>query len=143
MTNDMNLISLKDRTEKERKEIASKGGKKSGEIRREKVELKKRLEIMLSIQDENGNYEEDNICKALILQAKQGNIKAFEVIRDTIGQKLIVKTDIEEKKQVDLSILSDEQIEKLAEMAIKEDEEKDKKIIALKKEVDKLEKFIK
>lgn len=42
-----NLVSLKDRTTKEQRKIATMGGKKSGEVRRKKRDLRQMLEMVL------------------------------------------------------------------------------------------------
>ena len=57
---------------------------KGGTMKKEKLSeiLKKQLEK----QNKNGSSAEE-ICKALIIQASSGNVKAFETIRDTIGEK--------------------------------------------------------
>ena len=87
------LISLADRTEEEKREIASKGGKASAEVKRKKKLLKESLEALLEIND-----NQDNICIALIKKALDGDTKAFEVVRDSIGQKPIDKQEV---KQID------------------------------------------
>lgn len=47
MANNENLKSLNERTKSEQREIARKGGKASGKARKEKRDLKKRLEIIM------------------------------------------------------------------------------------------------
>lgn len=84
------LISLADRSEEEKREIASKGGKASAEVKRKKKLLRESLEALL----ESGNTQED-MCVALIQKALVGDTKAFEVIRDSIGQKMSDKVDIQ------------------------------------------------
>ena len=77
-------------THEEAIENGPKGGKKSVEKRRERKALKEALEMLLE-----RNYKVDGqTCNgieaasvALIKQALNGNVKAFEVIRDTIGEK--------------------------------------------------------
>ena len=95
-----NLISLADRTTEEQREIARKGGIASGEARREKKLLRELLEDALSKGTETDN-EYVNITLALIKEANKGNVKAYEVIRDTLGQKPkeeIEITDVTNKK---------------------------------------------
>lgn len=90
----------------ERKEKAAKAGKASGKARRKKKELKKLLELALS-QPQADNTEEDNytgITVALVNEALSGNVKAFEVIRDTIGQKPVEK--IEQKVDTNIVTIS-------------------------------------
>lgn len=97
-----NLVSLADRTTEEQREIARKGGIASGKAKREKKMLKDLLEEALSKGTETNN-EYVNITKALIKEANKGNVKAYEVIRDTLGQK--PKEVIEVSKTTDETIL--------------------------------------
>lgn len=48
MANEQNLIPFFERTESEQREICSKGGKKSGETRRKKRDMKAVMEQLLS-----------------------------------------------------------------------------------------------
>ena len=86
-----NLISLADRTTEEQHEIATKGGIASGIARNKKKLLRECLEELLSkeMKDKNGNTASgaEVLATKLFQQALQGNIKAFEVVRDTAGQK--------------------------------------------------------
>ena len=89
----------------EAREIGKKGGKASGKARRRRKELKELLELALS-QPSDANEGEDNytaITAALVLKAIQGDTKAYEVIRDTLGQKPVeqVQSDITAKIEVD------------------------------------------
>lgn len=92
MANEKNLIPNSKRTPSELREITKKGGKKSGEIRREKKLLKELLEEALLKKTETGNKYID-ITNALIKQAEEGNVKAYETIRDTLGQKPVDKVE--------------------------------------------------
>ena len=56
------------------------------EIRREKKLLRELLEEALEKKTKTGNKYID-ITNALIQEAEKGNIKAYETIRDTLGQK--------------------------------------------------------
>jgi hypothetical protein len=94
-----NLIPFDELTEDEHRAIASKGGKASGEARRRKKELRELLEFALSqpsgIEDGEDNYTA--ITVALVQRAIHGDTKAYEVIRDTLGQKPT------EQQQMDLT----------------------------------------
>jgi hypothetical protein len=94
-----NLRPFNELTEDEQRELARKGGQASAEARRRKKELRELLEIALSqpsgIVDGEDNYMA--ITAALVEQGKQGNTKAYEVIRDTLGQKPV------EQQQMDLT----------------------------------------
>lgn len=89
---DMKQFRFDERTPSEQVEIAKKGGIASGEARREKKLLKELLEDALSKGTETDN-EYVNITLALIREANRGNVKAYEVIRDTLGQKPIDKVE--------------------------------------------------
>ena len=83
MANEQNLKPLS--TVKAR-EIGKIGGKKSAEVRKQKKMLKDLLEEALEKKTKTGNKYID-ITIALIKEAEKGNVKAYETIRDTLGQK--------------------------------------------------------
>ena len=89
LANAENLVSLADRTTEEQRAIASAGGKASGEARRKRKTLKEELLLMLS----EGETQQ-SVTLALIEKAMSGDTKAFEVIRDTIGEKPVDKVMI-------------------------------------------------
>lgn len=91
MANEQNLKPIKTLSSEEAKRRGSVGGKKSAEVRRARKTFNKSLVEAL----ENNNTQEA-IVKAIINQAKSGNIKAFEVIRDTVGEKPVDKQEIKE-----------------------------------------------
>lgn len=74
------------------------GGKAAQEINKKKRTLKEYLELALAIEDEEGTDKYTKIVKALINEAEDGNVKAFETIRDSIGQK--PKEEIEQKQEI-------------------------------------------
>lgn len=88
--NSENLKSNSERTPRERKKLASKAGKASGEARKKKAQLREALQQAL-----NGKYSVDNnvlngfdaIAFSMIKEAIGGNVQAFKEIRDTIGEK--------------------------------------------------------
>ena len=88
------MSNLKKLTSEEARINGSKGGKKSVEVRRKKKLLKALLEEALEKETKTGNVAVD-ITSALIKRAKDGNIKAYEVIRDTLGQKPVESVKIE------------------------------------------------
>lgn len=87
MANEHNLIPITERTPEERKAIARKGAEATNRIRREKKTLKMELEALLEILDEKGDSVQKKMSFALIKKAIKGDVRAFETIRDTIGQK--------------------------------------------------------
>lgn len=82
MANEENLINLRDRTPRERQEISRKGAEATNRLRRERKTLKEELLLLLSEND-----MQEKISLALLQKAMQGDTKAFEVMRDTIGEK--------------------------------------------------------
>lgn len=93
----------------EARERGRKGGLASGEARRKRKTLKEELLLMLS----DGDIQE-KISIALINEAINGNnsgsvTKAFEVIRDTIGERPVEKVQATQTV-VDMSAFSTEEI---------------------------------
>lgn len=86
MANKNNLKPV--RSKKEARERGKKGGIKSGEVRRERKTLKDELLLLLSSGD-----TQNKVSLALIEKALSGDTKAFEVIRDTIGEKATEKVE--------------------------------------------------
>lgn len=92
-----------ERTAEELRQITSKGGKNSGEARREKRALRDTLQELLSLDyDVDGTKMDGSEATsiALIKQALKGNVKAYEVIRDTIGEKPTEKVNIENSDEI-------------------------------------------
>lgn len=110
MANEQNLIPWNKRTEKEQREYARKGGKKSGEVRRKRKAMKEQAELLLSlpfnIVDKNGNelkkvletlgIDEDNVDNQMAMivalwRTALGNgrnqVTAVQELRDIIGEK--------------------------------------------------------
>jgi len=99
MANEKNLKPFSERTEKEQREIRSKGGKASGESRRKRKLLKEHLELLLEtkIQTSDGEItKSEAITLKLIEQALKGNVKAYKLIRDTLGEAPIQKIQTSE-----------------------------------------------
>ena len=114
MANAENLVSLAERTTEEQRAIASAGGKASGEARRKRKTLKEELLLMLS----EGETQK-SVTIALIEKAMSGDTKAFEVIRDTIGEKPADK--VETKQTVlDMSKFSTEELKAMLDDDITE-----------------------
>ena len=107
MANEQNLKPVT--SKKEARERGRKGGLASGEARRKRKTLKEELLLMLS----DGDIQE-KISLALINEAINGNnagsvTKAFEVIRDTIGERPVEKVQATQPV-VDMSAFSTEEI---------------------------------
>ena len=99
MANEQNLIPNSQRTPSELREMTRKAGIKSGEVRRARKTLKETLLMML----EEGNTQ-DNITLALLQKALNGDTKAYEVIRDTVGEKPTDKVEQSGESKLDVNI---------------------------------------
>lgn len=99
MANEQNLIPNSKRSPSELREMTRKGGIKSGEVRRARKTLKETLLMML----EEGNTQ-DNITLALLQKALNGDTKAYEVIRDTVGEKPTDKIEQSGESKLDVNI---------------------------------------
>lgn len=86
-----NLIVNSELTPEERKEKARKAGLASAESRRKKKLLKDELLAILDgkTQDKDGTEitHRQKISCVLVERAEAGDVKAIEVLRDTIGEK--------------------------------------------------------
>ena len=76
----------------EARESGRKGGKASGRVRRAKKTLREELEYLLvqPVTDKKTGKRimaKEALSAALINAGLHGNVKAYEVIRDTIGEK--------------------------------------------------------
>lgn len=113
MANDENLIPNSERTPNELREMTSKGGKKSGESRRRKRDMRKKMQMILNLVPQNcDDYnlvsemgvdisEIDNetvMLAGLFNQAKSGNVQAVKEIRNIIGDD-IPSAELELKEQ--------------------------------------------
>ena len=78
-------------------EEASKGGKRSGQKRKERKTMRENLLLLLNetIKDKAGNdtgkTTQDAVIAGLVKRAINGDPRAFEIIRDTIGEKPVEK----------------------------------------------------
>lgn len=80
MANEKNLKPI--RSVSEAREKGKNGGIASGKVRRKRKTLKEELIALLETGD-----NQVKLSVALLTSALDGNVKAFEVIRDTIGEK--------------------------------------------------------
>lgn len=86
-----NLKHVNERPKEEFMAISSKGGKNSGAARRERKRIRDTLEDMLS----HGTTQED-IVAAILEKALGGDVRAFETIRDTVGEKPADRLEVED-----------------------------------------------
>lgn len=114
------LIPFTQRTEDEVKAMNAKGGRKSGETRRRKKLLRETIEEMLSRAAVDGKYKQqlmdlgiakkkpnnqDAIVGSMMLRALEGSERAFELLRDTLGEKPAEKVEL---NTIEINITEDE-----------------------------------
>lgn len=100
MANEQNLIPFSERTESEQREICSKGGIKSGEVRREKKTFKELAKIALSakptdkrvqnIAKKYGIEDPDNkmlVVLGMIRAGAGGSHQALDRLLELSGEK--------------------------------------------------------
>ena len=102
--NEKNLIPNSERTPSELREMARNGGLASGEARRKRKTLKE--ELLLMLEDEE---VQKSVAVALIQEAQSGNVKAFGMLRDTIGERPVERVQATQTV-VDMSAFSTEEI---------------------------------
>lgn len=100
MVNEQNLVGkgFDSRTTEEQREIARQGGKASAEARRKKRDLRLALEMLLEkdFKDKSGKTitGTEAVTAKLFEKAMKGDVRAFETLRDTVGQKPIDKVEV-------------------------------------------------
>lgn len=93
MANPQNLVRNEDRTPSQRRENARKAGKASAAKRAERKTFREGLLLLLNepLKDKEGNVSDkttqDAIIAGVVKRAINGDTRAFELIRDTIGEK--------------------------------------------------------
>lgn len=109
-----NLIPNTERTAEEIRRNCSKAGKASGESRRRKKELKECLEILLEKEVVNNDGNTISGAEAMAAKAFQlalkGDMRAWEIVRDTAGQKPVEKVMVSD---VDASVI--EEVERMVD----------------------------
>lgn len=100
--NEKNLIRPEDLTPSERREIAQKGGKASGEARRRKKDMKQKMKALLELPAAANDREQlealgvspddmDNemvLVMSMFLGAAQGDTKAFDRVIQILGKDI-------------------------------------------------------
>lgn len=84
--NEDNLVPFNQLTEEEQREIASKGGKASVKARRERKAFKEALLLALETMTEEGMTIQDKGIEALMKKYINGDLQAFTIVRDTVGE---------------------------------------------------------
>ena len=95
-----NLIPMNERTKEEQKKIATMGGIRSGEVRREKATMKATLEMLLNETNKNGKTYRELATLGLLKGAINGNAQNYRTILETLGE---LRQAEEDKTQRELS----------------------------------------
>ena len=100
MANEENLIPMNERTKSEQREIARMGGIRSGEVRKQNADLKKRLREIANMALRDGKIDDittladaknanlsisDALLVKLVVMALGGNIKAMNTLMGMLG----------------------------------------------------------
>ena len=105
MANEKNLVPFtSEQSHEEAVKNGRKGGIASGEAKRKRKTLKE--ELLLMLEDEE---VQKSVAVALIQEAQNGNVKAFGMLRDTIGEAPVEKVQTTQTV-VDMSAFSTEEI---------------------------------
>ncbi|HEN4304114.1 TPA: hypothetical protein U5Y67_001084 [Streptococcus agalactiae] len=98
MANDQNLIPINQRTKSEQRKIQRQGGLASGQVRRQRADLKRAFETLLTSKVNNEQmrdllvglgYDPTNemaLALVVLQKALNGDIKAFSKIQDVIDR---------------------------------------------------------
>ena len=81
-----NLIPMSERTKEEQKKIATMGGIRSGEVRREKATMKATLKMLLDEKYKNGKTYREQATLGLLKGAMNGNAQNYRTILEVLGE---------------------------------------------------------
>ena len=116
-----NLKPQSERTKEEQREIAKMGGIASGKARKEKADLRKMCQMVLEmdIKAKDGSIKSgaEAITLAQLQKALKGDAKAYEVLRDTAGQKPVDKVE-----QVNIDMEYDQSVKYIADLMARKNE---------------------
>lgn len=109
-----NLIPMNERTEREQKEIATKGGIASGIVRKEKATMKETLRQMLEeVADIEGNDNKLTYRQlatlGLIKGSIQGKADNYKTILEAIGE---LSNEIKITPEININVVDNEELEK-------------------------------
>ena len=113
-----------DQSREEAKINGAKGGIASGKARREKADLRKMCQMVLEmdIKGKDGTVKSgaEAITLAQLRKALKGDAKAYEVLRDTAGQKPVDKVE-----QVNIDMEYNASVDYIKELMSKREESSD------------------
>ncbi len=106
-------------TEEEQRAIRRKGGLVSGAKRKARKTL---AETLTAILEQGDN--QDKLCMSLFQTALMGDVKAFNSLRDTIGEMPTQKTEVTAVTQADIALV--EKVSKRLECSPEKDKQSTK-----------------
>lgn len=116
-----NLKPQNMRTKEEQSKIAKMGGIASGEARRRKRDIRLAVEMLLEKQYKGKDGQMLTGAEAISVKqmekALKGDTKAFEVLRDTAGQKPVEKVE-----QVNIDLEYDASVDYVKNLMARRDE---------------------
>lgn len=94
--NRRNLIPNSERTPEELRAMTRKGGKRSGEVRREKRDFREAMKALLDLPAEDlaGMTNREAICAAMVQKAVGGDKGAAEFCMGAAGENPTSKVDV-------------------------------------------------
>lgn len=113
MANEQNLKPIRD-SERAR-ELQEKAVQKQKENREKKKTFREALAILLDeVDPKTGKTNRELMNEAMLAQVRKGNVKAYEVLRDTSGEviKNVASIDMNVDNK-ELKALSNEELKKL------------------------------
>lgn len=110
-----NLIPMNERTEREQKEIATKGGIASGVVRKQKATMKETLKQMLEeVADIEGNDNKLTYRQlatlGLIKGSIQGKADNYKTILEAIGE---LTNEVKITPEININVVDNEELEKV------------------------------
>lgn len=100
MANEQNLVPFtSDQSREEAQKNGRKGGIASGKARRERKAFAEAFEVLLKrdFTDQNGNRLQgvDAIAAKTFQAAMNGDLKAMQIIRDTVGEQPVQRVEVD------------------------------------------------
>ena len=106
-----NLIPMNERTKEEQKRIATMGGIRSGEVRKEKATMKATLEMLLNETNKNGKTYRELATLGLLKGAIKGNASNYKTILETLGE-LITDNNSMTSPTIKIELVDNSNLEK-------------------------------
>jgi hypothetical protein len=103
-----NLIPFNKLTEDEQKEMARKGGIRSGEVRKEKATMKKTLEMLLNEKNNKGKTYRELSTLGLIKGAVDGKAENYKIMLQLLGE---LEQEISVTPELKIEIVNNENLE--------------------------------